>query len=503
MGDKLAGPGDPLSGAHACRTPEGRPGPILVTGASGYVGGRLIRVLSEEGRTVRGMSRRPEYLQERLPEGADAVGGDALDPSSLGPALEGVSAAYYLIHSMEGDDFREEDRRAAENFAAAAESAGVGRILYLGGLGAADDLSDHLESRQEVGRILRGSDVPTLELRASIILGSGSLSFEMLRSLVEHLPVMITPQWVRQEAQPIAIEDVLDYLVAGLDVPLDGGEVVEIGGPDRVTYAELMMEYAEQRGLFRTMIPVPVLTPYLSSLWLGLVTPLYARVGRKLVDSLKNETVVDSDRARELFPEIEPRSVPEAIARALANEDRELAETRWSDAFTYVSNGGGYGGERFGLRQVDSRTITVDAPPAEAFAPIRRIGGERGWYYGNWLWRLRGFLDLLVGGVGVRRGRRDPEHLVPGDAVDFWRVEAYEEDRLLRLHAEMKLPGRAWLQFEVEGDDAGSTIRQTAIFDPVGLAGLAYWYGIYPLHSLVFGGMLRGIARAAEAKDRV
>lgn len=474
----------------------GGPGPILVTGASGYVGGRLIRVLAEAGYRVRGMSRRPDYLGERIPPGADAVGGDALDRDSLGPALEGIHTAYYLIHSMETEDFQEEDRRAAENFGAAARKAGVSRLIYLGGLGSDEDLSAHLASRQEVGRILRDSGVPTLELRASIVIGSGSLSFEMLRSLVEHLPVMVTPRWVRQQGQPIAVEDVLAYLVAGLQLE-DGNEVVQIGGPDRVSYRDLMMEYARQRGLHRTMIPVPVLTPWLSSLWLGLVTPLYARVGRKLVDSLRNETVVDSSRARELFPEIEPRPVDEAIARALANEDQELAETRWSDTFGYGSDDGGYGGERVGLRRVDSRTIAVPVPPARAFEPIRRIGGRRGWYYGDWLWRLRGFLDLLVGGVGVRRGRRDPDRLAAGDALDFWRVEAYEEDRLLRLHAEMKLPGRAWLQFEVEGDEAGSMIRQTAIFDPIGLAGLAYWYGIYPLHSLVFGGMLRGIGRAA------
>ncbi len=485
---------DAVRGASGRASSSGR---ILVTGASGYVGGRLIRVLAETGHRVRGMSRRPEYLRERLPGGVEAVGGDALDRGSLDAALEGVAAAYYLIHSMETEEFREEDRRAAENFAAASRDAGVSRIIYLGGRGGKEDLSSHLASRQEVGRILRDSGVPTLELRASIVLGSGSLSFEMLRSLVEHLPVMITPRWVSQRAQPIAIEDVLAYLVAGLDVPLDGGEVVQIGGPDRVSYGELMMEYAAQRGLRRVMVPVPLLTPYLSSLWLGLVTPLYARVGRKLVDSLRTETVVDSDRAQELFPEIRPRTVSEAIARALANEDRELAETRWNDAFAYGSDNGGYGGERFGLRQVDSRTITVPVPPADAFAPIQRIGGDRGWYYADSLWRLRGFLDLLVGGVGARRGRRDPDRLVPGDAVDFWRVEAFEEDRLLRLHAEMKLPGRAWLQFEVEPDDGGSTIRQTAIFDPVGLAGFLYWYGIYPLHSMVFGGMLRGIARAA------
>ena len=489
------------SHAPASAAVDHRIGTVLVTGASGYVGGRLIRALADRGVDVRGMSRRPDYLAERLPEGADAVGGDALDRASLDGALEGVDVAYYLIHSMEGEDFREEDRRAAENFGAAARAAGVSRIIYLGGLGSSDDLSAHLASRQEVGRILRASGVTTLELRASIVLGSGSLSFEMLRSLVEHLPVMVTPRWVRQKAQPIAIEDVLDYLVASLDVPLDGSEAVQIGGPEQVSYGELMMEYADQRGLRRFMVPVPVLTPYLSSLWLGLVTPLYARVGRKLVDGLKNETVVDSDRAGELFPHIEPRPVPEAIARALANEDQELAETRWNDAFAYglQEGDGSYGGQRVGLRRVDSRTVHVKVPPDRAFAPIRRIGGQRGWYFGDWLWRIRGFLDLLVGGVGIRRGRRDPERVVPGDALDFWRVEAYEEDRLLRLYAEMRLPGRAWLQFEVEADDDGSVIRQTAIFDPMGLAGLLYWYGIYPIHSLVFGGMLRGIAEAAQS----
>lgn len=468
---------------------------VLVTGASGYVGGRLLRRLAEEGHDVRAMSRRPGYLRARVPAGVEVVAGDALDPASLATPLEGVDAAYYLIHSMEaGHEFRARDRRAATDFGATARAAGVSRLIYLGGLGASgSDLSSHLASRQEVGGILRES-LPTLELRASIILGSGSLSFEMLRSLVEQLPVMVTPQWVSQRAQPIGIEDVLDYLAAALDVPLTESRIVEIGGPDRVSYRELMAEYGRQRGLRRFMIPVPFLTPRLSSLWLGLVTPLYARVGRKLIDSLRNETLADTAAARALFPGIQPRPMGQAIARALGHEDREIAETRWNDTFGYGTQAVSHSA-RLGLRRIDSRTVSVSAPPEQAFEPIRTIGGARGWYFGNWLWRGRGLLDLVVGGVGARRGRRDPRALRVGDAVDFWRVEALEEDRLLRLHAEMKLPGRAWLQFEVEPHDGGSTIRQTAIFDPLGLPGLLYWYGIYPLHSLVFGGMLRGIAR--------
>jgi len=258
-----------------------------------------------------------------------------------------------------------------------------------------------------------------------------------------------------------------------------------------------MLEYARQRGLRRLMVPVPVLSPRLSSLWLGLVTPVYARVGRKLIGGITHETVVEDDLALRLFG-IRPRGFREAIARALANEDREIAQTRWSDALSSRGSARTWGGVKFGSRLVDSRSAPVPYPPSEAFKPIRRIGGETGWYYANWLWRLRGFLDLLVGGAGMRRGRRDPERLAPGDTVDFWRVEAIEPDRLLRLSAEMKLPGRAWLQFEVEGDESGATIRQTSIFDPIGLIGLLYWYLLYPLHARVFAGMLRGIVRESE-----
>ena len=471
---------------------------ILLTGATGYVGGRLLHALEHRGERVRCLARRPEAVQAGAPS-TEVVVGDVLDPASVAAALDGVDVAYYLVHALgTKQGFEEIERRGAEVFAAAARAAGVQRIVYLGGLGSGDDLSPHLASRQDVGRILRESGVQTLELRASIVIGSGSLSFELVRALVERLPVMVTPRWVRSVSQPIAIEDVVAYLEQAADVPLDSSEVVEIGGADRVSYEQLMHEYARQRGLRRVMVPVPLLTPHLSSLWLGLVTPVYARVGRKLVESLPHETVVHGERAAEVFT-VRPRGAREAIARALANEDREIAETRWSDALSAGERGAPGAERRAHGRVLDSRTVEVDGPPARAFAPIRRIGGATGWYYGNRLWRLRGFLDVLAGGVGVRRGRSDPETPGVGAALDFWRVEAYEPDRLLRLRAEMRVPGRAWLQFEVEGDERRSTIRQTAIFDPVGLAGLAYWYGLKPLHDRVFGGMLAGIAKRARS----
>lgn len=308
---------------------------------------------------------------------------------------------------------------------------------------------------------------------------------------------MICPKWVRVLAQPIAVEDVLAYLVEALEIPEDKTVVFEIGGPDQISYGEIMRRYARQRGLKRLMIPVPLLTPYLSSLWLGLVTPLYSRVGRKLIASLRNPTLVSNNVADKYF-KVRPRSADEAIARALVNEDQEFAQSRWTDAFSSAGSPKSWGGVRFGSRIVDSRAREVSATAAEAFRPIRRIGGKTGWYYGNWLWQLRGFLDLIVGGVGVRRGRRNPESVRPGDTLDFWRVEQYEENRLLRLAAEMKVPGRAWLEFEVTPDGDQCTIRQTAIFDPVGLSGLAYWYVLYPLHQFVFNGMLRNICREAE-----
>jgi len=483
-------------------------GRVLLTGASGYVGGRLLSELERRGVPLRCFVRRPDSLRGRAAPSTEIAAGDALDPASVARALEGVSTVYYLIHSMGGSDFAARDREAAQILGQGAREAGVRRIIYLGGLGESTiGLSEHLRSRQETGEILRQSGVPVVEFRASIVLGSGSLSFEMVRALVERLPIMICPRWVAVQAQPIAIEDVIAYLAGALDLPEGAERIYEIGGPDRVTYGDLMREYARQRGLKRVLIPVPLLTPRLSSLWLGLVTPLYARVGRKLVDSLRNPTIVRDPAALAAFP-VRPRGVRDAIARALRNEDEAFARTRWSDAVSSSGLTDRYGGDRVGTRLVDSRTTFVPVAPASAFAPIRQIGGGGGWYYGNSLWRLRGFLDLLVGGVGLRRARRRHDELYPGDALDFWRVESYEPDRLLRLRAEMKVPGRAWLQFETTPVPGGTEIRQTASFDASGLFGLAYWYALYPLHRLVFAGMLRAIAdragrSAAAAKSPV
>jgi len=442
---------------------------VLIAGATGYVGGELLKALLVAGYPVRCLARRPDVLREKPIPGLEVIAGDVLDARSLPAALAEVDTAYYLIHSMgSSQSFEEQDRVAAQNFAAAARKAGIRRIIYLGGLGHGNDqLSAHLRSRHEVGEILKSTGVPVVEFRASVVIGSGSLSFEMVRALVERLPVMIAPRWVSVAAQPIAIADLLSYLVSALNLPVDGNNIFEIGGSDRVSYGGLMKEYARQRGLRRLVISVPFLTPRLSSLWLGLFTPLYVRVGRKLVDSICHATVVEDHTALEVF-KIQPCGFREAIASAISADGRHL--------------------------MIDTRTIHVTACPKDAFAPIRQIGGSRGWYYANWLWQLRGLLDGLFGGVGLRRGRRDPDLLRAGDTVDFWRVEEIEPDQRLRLTAEMKLPGRAWLEFEVTGDSTGSVLRQTATFDPKGLLGRAYWYSVFPLHRLIFDGMLRGIA---------
>ncbi|MEM7515475.1 MAG: SDR family oxidoreductase [Planctomycetota bacterium] len=491
---------------------------VLLTGATGYVGGRLLEELRKIGVQVRCFARSPEPLRARVDEETEVVGGDVFDLESLKHALEGIEVAYYLIHSMGAKrGFEVRDRVAAENFARAARDAGCKRIVYLGGLGdERDDLSPHLRSRQEVGKVLAQSGVPTLEFRASIVLGSGGLSFELVRSLAEHLPIMVLPRWVSVEAQPIPIRELLQYLVGAMYVDLPTSRVVEIGGADRVSYAGLMKEYARQRNLKRVFIPVPILSPGLSSLWLGLVTPLYARVGRKLIDSIRHATVVQDDSAKKLFPEIHPVGYREALRRSLRIEDLEFARTHWSDALSAGGDHGrlpdpetcregaalgGYGGVRYGHRRLDSREITIDAPPERAFAPIAEIGGENGWYAYSWLWKIRGAIDVLVGGVGLRRGRPQGRGLRVGDALDWWRVSVLDTPEKMLLTAEMKVPGRAWLEFEVEPVEGSngerSRVRQTAIFDPAGLFGLLYWYAIYPIHGPVFRGMLRGIQTRA------
>ncbi|NQV29934.1 MAG: SDR family oxidoreductase [Candidatus Marinimicrobia bacterium] len=468
---------------------------ILMTGATGYVGGRLLPRLEKAGYHLRCLVRNPENLKDRVDQNTEIVAADVLDFFSLQGKFEDIDTCFYLIHSMgQTEGFEELDRQAASNFGRAAREAGVKRIIYLGGLGDEDEsLSPHLKSRHEVGKILRESGVKTIELRASIVIGSGSLSFEMIRALTEKLPIMITPQWVTIKAQPIGIQDLLQYLQDSIRLPAHESRVIEIGGSEQVSYKDLMGEYARIRGLKRVMIPIPVLTPALSSLWLGLVTPLFARIGRKLIDSLRHATVIKDASGLSSF-DIRPKGVREMIQDALRHEELEYAETRWSDALSSSGASPKYGGVHLRSRLVDSREILVAASLEEAFKPIADIGGHTGWYAYNWLWQIRGFMDMLVGGVGMRRMRPSGRSLSVGDSLDFWRVEAYAPPQQLRLRAEMKVPGQAWLNFELSPAPEGCKITQTAEFYPRGLSGLLYWYAIYPLHALVFRGMIRGIA---------
>ena len=480
-----------------------REGTVLLTGATGYIGGRLVPVLEAAGVRLRCLARQPAALASRVSPTTEIVAGDLLDPASLDRALTDIDVAYYLVHSMGAHgDYRETDRTAARHFGEAAQRAGVRRIVYLGGLATGDEVfSKHLRSRIETGQALRESGVPVVEFRASVVIGSGSLSFELIRALVERLPVMICPRWVSTLAQPIGIDDVLAYLAAALHLPDGESRTFEIGGADQASYGDVMREYARQRGLKRVMISLPLLTPRLSSLWLGLVTPVYARVGRELIAGLKNQSVVTTPAALAIFP-IRPVGLREAIGRAIRYEDRAFALTRWSDARSSGGATPSLADARFRGKLVDRREIHVAVDAVRAFAPIARIGGERGWYFGTWLWRIRGGIDLVMGGVGMRRGRRDPDAPAVGDTLDFWRVEAYEPNRRLRLAAEMKVPGRAWLDFEVVPDGGGALVCQTAVFEPTGLFGLVYWYGLLPVHAAIFGGMLRKIAQRASACDR-
>jgi uncharacterized protein YbjT (DUF2867 family) len=426
------------------------------------------------------------------------VDGDLRDQGSIAESLKGVDIAYYFVHCMGSKRrFEKQDREAAHNFGEAAYAAGIKRIVYLGGLTQGRCQSSHLRSRLEVGNILRKSGVPTVEFRASIIIGSGSLSFEMVRALVERLPIMITPKWVRSLAQPISVEDVILYLLEATDVPLTGNSVFEIGGADKVSYEGIMRECARQRKLRRVMVPVPFFSPKMASYFLALVTPLYFNVGRKLISSVKNDSIVMDQAALKVFS-VKPRGLAESMTRAFGNEDQQFALTHWSDALTESNNEHYLWGVAFGHRRIDSYSRVMKYAPSEVFFPIQCIGGEDGWYAYRWLWWTRGFLDRRLGGVSLRTGRRDPYDLRVGDAIDLWRVEKLVPDRLLLLFAEMKLPGRAWTFFEVKPHKKGSEVRITAVFDPKGIWGRLYWYTVSPYHYFVFTGMLKGIAKAAE-----
>jgi uncharacterized protein YbjT (DUF2867 family) len=477
---------------------------VLVTGATGYIGGRLVPQLLEAGYPVRCLVRDARRLEGRSwSDQVEVVEGDALKPETLAPAMEGVWAAYYFIHSLtDTKEYRERDKIVARDFGGAARKAGIERIIYLGGLGdPGDDLSVHLRSRHETGAALAEAGVPVTEFRAAVIVGAGSLSFEMVRYLTERLPVMICPRWVYTRIQPIAIGDVLRYLVRALAVPESAGRVIEIGGADVQTYGDMMKGYARVRGLRRFLIPVPVLTPHLSAHWVHWMTPVPAGIIYPLIEGVRNEVVVRDETARSLFPHIEPVDYDTAVQRALANLQAGKVETRWTDSLTsslgdappvvLTTEQGMY---------VEHREIVVDAPPEQVYRVFAGLGGDRGWLYADGLWELRGLADRLVGGPGLRRGRRDSDELRAGDAVDFFRVEEIQPDRLIRLRAEMVVPGEAWLQFEaIPLPDGRSRLVQTIFMAPKGLLGVFYWYGLYPFHGLIFAKLVKRIADRAEA----
>ena len=484
---------------------------ILVSGATGYVGGRLVPLLLQRGYQVRCMVREPRHLLGRWAQDTVRIGqieivyGDVLEPESLTVALSDVDSAYYLIHAMgKSGDYAERDRIGAANFAKAAAEAGVGRILYLGGLGRRDHKnSKHLESRHETGDVLRSGTVPVTELRAAAIVGSGSASFEMMRHLAEKLPIMVSPKWINTRTQPILITDALEYLIAALECPEAADRVLDIGGPDILTYRQMIEVYAHVRRLKRWIFVVPILTPRISAYWINLVTPIPASIAFPLIEGLRSETIVENDDAQQLL-KVPLTPFRQAVERAVAATDNLRVPTRWSDAVE--------GAIPESLDQTpkpehslitNRQAVPTDASAAMLNRAVSRIGGEVGWYYADWLWDIRGAMDRIIGGVGVRRGRRHPDQIEPGDAIDFWRVEDYRPERLL-LRAEMKVPGRAWLEFRiVSRTDGTRELIQTAYFIPRGFWGYAYWYGSMPFHIFVFSGMAHNIVRWAEQQERL
>jgi len=490
---------------------DGKPAKCLVTGATGYIGGRLIRELLAHGYRVRILARKPERLKDHpWIDRVEVVSGDAHDVAALDQALEGIDVAYYLLHAlMSKDDFEQEEKDIAEKFGASAKKTNIQRIVYLGGIIAQNELlSPHLQSRADTGTVLKSFGVPTIELRAGIVIGSGSASFEMLRYLTERLPIMTTPRWVETKIQPIAVRDVLRYLVgaAALDSSVSGD--FDIGGPEVFSYREMMMKYAEAAGLRRRIIiPVPVLTPKLSSGWVGLVTPVPITLARRLVESLKNEVVARDDSIRKLIPDSKHGLTPfkKAVELALTRIKEANVETRWTNASVPgtpsdpLPTDPDWAG---GTLYTDVRSLHSDDSVETVWKRVEAIGGRNGYSTATWAWEIRGIVDRFFGGVGLRRGRRDDNTLIEGEALDFWRVEAINRPELLRLRAEMRMPGLAWLEFSLEKDSAGTgtVITQRALFAPKGLFGHAYWWSVWPMHGLVFPSMVKNMAGPTARK---
>jgi uncharacterized protein YbjT (DUF2867 family) len=494
-------PGSPPVSGLSSRSPTGLKR-VLVSGVTGYIGGRLVPRLLARGHQLRCVARNARRLEGYPWPGVETVQADLEDPAACLQALQGIEVAYYLVHSMAaGQAFQEQDRTMATVFGAAAAKAGVRRIIYLGGLGDPEKgRSKHLASRQEVGRCLSASGVPTIEFRAAVIVGSGSAGFEMIRHLIERLPVIIAPTSVKTRCQPIGIRSVLEYLIEALDHPTAEG-IYEIGGRDVLTYQEMMLRYARIRGLRRFVVPFPVPKPELSGRWVDLVTPIPFSIAQPMVESLRPEVVVRDDRAQTTF-HVKPTGYDEAVRLALTRVAEDSVETTWASSLSSLTQDEPEAdvlGSHEGML-LDQHRRRVKATPHQLFDAICALGGEEGWPVGNTLWQLRGIMDRMVGGVGMRRGRRHPRDLRVGDPLDFWRVEALEEPHLLRLRAEMKLPGRAWLQFEVLPDPGGCRVEQTAFFDPDGILGYLYWYLVLPSHRFVFPGLIRALKKRAEAE---
>jgi uncharacterized protein YbjT (DUF2867 family) len=475
---------------------------ILVTGATGYVGGRLVPRLLDAGYRVRCLVRDPARLQGRpWLKRVEIVTGDALTQGTLAEAMQGVSVAYYLIHGKQGGrDSADRDLTVARNFADAADEAKIERIIYLGELvDPTSDLSPYLRARHETGYILRYSSVPVTEFRAGMIVGSGSVLFEMVRYLTEREPVLVCPAWYFSQAQPIAIRDVLSYLINAIETPESIGRLIEIGGPTRLTYADMLLGYAKERELKRWLIRTPVYAPRLSAYWVHMVTPIHWRLVLPLIEGLRAKLIVRDEAAKKLFPQIKPIDFQTAVRLALGRIQRDNVETSWADALVTVA--GDVKPYKFTVEEgmyVETRQVLLDLPAETVFRSYTGIGGTRGWLYMDWSWAMRGWMDKAVGGVGLRRGRRHPDEIRAGESLDFWRVEEVEPDQLLRLRAEMKLPGKAWLEFKSEPQDGKTLFTVTAYFAPHGLFGFLYWYAMWIPHRFIFDGLTNRLASRAR-----